>query len=326
MTDKIRWGVLGTGHIAREFAKALRSLDDADIVAVGSRARTTANAFADAFAITRRHASYAALADDPGVDIVYVATPHALHRDNSIRCLEGGKAVLCEKPFAINRRQAEEVFRVAAKCNRFIMEAMWMRFIPAVRQAMAWIAEGAIGDVRMVQASFGFRDDAENLFNPDLGGGSLLDVGIYPITLAHMAFGRPPTEIRSLAALGRNGVDEQAGMVLGFDNGGLAVLASAIQTNTPHDASIMGTDGMITLHDSFWNATRVSLQREGAERLTRSFPLRCNGYEYEAEEAQTCLRAGRLESSTVPHRATLEIMSTMDTLRAQWGLQYPMEI
>jgi predicted dehydrogenase len=321
----VRWGILGTGYIARLFAKALRSLDDADLVAVGSRTRASADVFAKDFGIRHRHASYAALAADSEVEIVYVATPHALHKENSILCLDAGKAVLCEKPFTINRAQADEVIRVAAKNKRFLMEAMWTRFIPAVRQATAWIREGAIGDVRMVQASFGFRDHEEKLFDPALGGGSLLDVGIYPITLAHLGFGGPPAQIRSLPTLGKNGVDEQAGILLGHKNGGLAVLASAIQTQTPHDAFIMGTEGMIRLHDTFWNATEVSLIPAEGNPRTLSFPFHCNGYEYEAREAQACLRAGRLESETMPHRTTLEVMDTLDAIRRQWGLRYPME-
>ncbi len=324
-TRPIRWGILGTGHIARLFARALRSMDDADVAAVGSRTRAAADAFAEEFGVRNRHASYRALAFDPDVDIVYVATPHALHKDNSILCLDAGKAVLCEKPFTINRAQAEEVIRVAAKHRLFLMEAMWTRFIPAVRQATAWIREGAIGEVRMVQASFGFRDDEDKLFNPALGGGSLLDVGIYPITLAHLAFGKSPARIESMAFLGRGGVDEQAGILLGYEGGGIAVLGSAIQTQTPHDACIMGTAGMIRLHDTFWNATKVSLLPAEGAPTTLSFPHACNGYEYEAREAQACLRAGRLESQTMPHRVTLEVMDTLDAIRRQWGLRYPME-
>src|SRR5262249_22747968 len=157
------WGILGTGNIAWQFTQALQSMKDAQVAAVGSRTQAAADVFGNQFKIARRHASYASLAADPDVDIVYIATPHALHKDNTILCLEAGKAVLCEKPFAINTAQAEEMIRVAQKQNVFLMEAMWTRFIPAVKQAMAWIAEGMIGEVRMVQASFGFRDDSPNL-------------------------------------------------------------------------------------------------------------------------------------------------------------------
>jgi len=324
----VRWGILGTGEIAHLFATALVAMEDAVIAAVGSRTQGSADAFGDEFKIPRRHPSYRELAEDPEVDLIYVATPHGLHKENTILCLEAGKGVLCEKPFTINRRDAEEVMAVAEKQQVFLMEAMWTRFIPAVRQAMRWIEEGAIGDVRMVHAHFGFRWDAPEgaaLFDPAMGGGSLLDVGIYPITLAHMAFGGAPTRIQGLPTLGRNGVDEQAAMVLGFENGGLAVLSSAIMTEMPTDAYIMGTEGMIRLHADFWNASKVSIRRGEDEPEVNSFPLICNGYEYEAQEAQECFRAGKLQSETMPHAATLDVLGIMDELRAQWGLKYPME-
>jgi dihydrodiol dehydrogenase / D-xylose 1-dehydrogenase (NADP) len=325
MSSKIRWGILGTGHIANTFATAIASLDDAVVQAVGSRTQESADKFADVYGIPNRHATYQALAADPEVDAVYIATLNSLHMDNTIMSLEAGKAVLCEKPFTINRAQAERAIAVARKEKRFLMEAMWTRFMPALQQAMSWIDEGLIGEVRMVQANFGFRYDAAPLFDPELGGGSLLDVGVYPITVAHMAFRQAPTQIRSLPYLGRNGVDEQAAYILGYDGGGLALLGSAIQTKSPYDAYIMGTDGMIVIHDSFWNATRVSLERPEQETLTKEFPLHCNGYEYEAMEVHRCLREGKLESDIMPLQTTLDILEVMDNIRLQWGLRYPME-
>jgi dihydrodiol dehydrogenase / D-xylose 1-dehydrogenase (NADP) len=325
MATPTHWGILGTGSIARLFTTALQSLDDARVVAVGSRAQETADAFGDQFAIPRRHASYEALAADPEVEIIYVATPHRYHQENSILCLNAGKAVLCEKPFTINRQQAEAVIAVARQRKRFLMEAMWTRFIPAVKKALEWIDQGAIGEVRMVQASFGFRDQDDQLFDPYLGGGSLLDVGIYPINLAHMAFAKSPMRIESLATLGKGGVDEQAGMLLGYEGGGLAILASAIQTQTPTDATLMGTEGMIRLGHTFWDATEATLLREGMEPEVCLLPHRCNGYEYEAEAVHGCLHSGQLECAAMTHQMTLDILTTMDTIRSQWGLRYPME-
>lgn len=327
MSDAVRWGILGTGNIAQKFSTALTAMEDAKIIAVGSRSQESADAFADQFDIPTRHATYQALADDPEVELIYVATPHGLHKENTILCLKSGKGVLCEKPFALNRAQVEEMIAVAEEEQVFLMEAMWTRFIPAVQQAMSWITEGAIGDVRMVQASFGFRWDAPEgaaLFDPAMGGGSLLDVGVYPITLAHMAFGGSPTVVQSIPTLGRNGVDEQAGILFGYDNGGLAVLSSAIMTDTPYDAYIMGTKGMIKLHDSFWNASKVSIRRGGddVEPEIHEFPLMCNGFEYEAREAQECLRSGKLQSDVMSHEITLEVIDILDGLRKEWGLEY----
>lgn len=326
MPKPVRWGILGTGSIAHKFATALTAMDDATIAAVGSRTQTSADTFGDRFNIPRCHASYEDLANDPDIDLVYIATPHGLHKENTILCMEAGKGVLCEKPFTVNRRDAQEVIVIAEQQRVFLMEAMWTRFIPAVQQVVRWIEDGAIGEVRMVQAAFGFQSDASEesrLFDPAMGGGSLLDVGIYPLTLAHLAFGQMPDRIQSLPTLGRNGVDEQAGIVLGFEGGGLAVLASAITTDTPHDAFIMGTKGMIHLHDSFWNASKVSIRRGDGSPKVHTFPLMCNGYEYEAQEAQQCFRAGTLQSDIMPHATTLEMLGLMDALRAQWGLKYP---
>jgi predicted dehydrogenase len=321
----IRWGILGTGDIANQLARALNSLDDSRLVAVGSRNQDTADAFAETFRVERAHPTYAALAADPDVDVIYIATPHAMHMDNSILCLEAGKPVLCEKPFAINTAQAERVIAVARKQQRFIMEAMWTRFMPTMHQALQWIAEGAVGEVRMVQAAFGFQADSPKLFDPTLGGGSLLDVGIYPVTLAHLAFGGTPANIRTLAHLGRNGVDELAAIIFQYPNGGLATLSSAITCDTPFDAHIMGSEGTIRLYDEFWDATKVSLQRGDEDPEALLFPHPCNGYEYEVLEVNRCLRAGLLESDVMPHATTLEIMKLLDTIRAEWGLRYPME-
>lgn len=328
MSEKLRWGILGTGNIANQFATALSSMDDAEIAAVGSRSQATADAFAEKYGIARRHASYEALAADPEVDLIYVSTPHGLHKENTLLCIEHGKGVVCEKPFTLNRKDAEEVFAAARAKGVFVMEAMWTRFIPAVRQAMKWIAEGRIGEVRMVQSSFGFAWDgteAGRLFEPEMGGGSLLDVGIYPITIAHLAFGGAPSAMTGIAHLGESGVDEQAGFVLGYEGGGLAVLSSAILTETPYDAYILGTLGKIKLHSTFWNAEKVSLQIGEGDWETQTFPHPCNGFEYEAMEAQRCFREGRIESETMSHAITLEVMGIMDTLRSQWGLRYPGE-
>jgi predicted dehydrogenase len=303
-------------------------MPDAEIAAVGSRSQEAADAFGDRFGIPHRHAGYQALADDSDVDLVYIATPHALHHENSILCLQAGKGVLCEKPFTINRREAEDVIAIARTRKLFLMEAMWTRFIPAVQQALRWVEAGEIGDVRTVDASFGFRaDPAEGgpLFDPALGGGSLLDVGIYPITLAHMVFGGLPSRIESKSIIGKSGVDEQASLELEFDGGGVARLNCAITAEMPGDAYIAGTEGTIRLHDSFWNATRVSIQRGHGAPEVHEFPLAHNGYEYEAHAAQECFRAGEMECETMPHAATLEVLDIMDAARAQWGLKYPME-
>ena len=326
MGDIFRWGIIGPGSIAHKFATGLRALDDAQIVAVGSRSQDRADAFADAYDVPNRHASYEALAEDPEVDAVYVATPHPFHKENSILCLKAGKPVLCEKPFTINQHEAREVIEVAHSEGVFLMEAMWTRFLPITKQVKAWVTDGAIGEVRMLYADFGFRarlNPKGRLFDLALGGGGLLDIGIYPISYASMVFNTQPATISSQAHIGETGVDEQAAMVFGYDKGQLALISCGVRTKTPHEAKILGTDGMITV-PQFWDGrTAILSTGDKEEEVT----LKCagNGYECEAAEVAHCVRKGKLESDLMSHDDTLANMQTLDAIREQWGLKYPME-
>lgn len=327
MTEPIRWGILGTGNIAHQFARGLADTADATLVAVGSRSIETANTFGDEFSIPRRHASYEELATDDEVDAVYVSTPHPMHKDNSILLLEHGKAVLCEKPFTINAGEAKAVIDVARQRDIFLMEAMWTRYVPAVVRARELIAEGAIGDVRMIQADFGFRagiNPEGRLFNPDLGGGALLDVGIYVLSMASMVLGPHPVDIMSASHIGETGVDEQSGMILSYPDGKLAVLSCAVRTSTAVEARIFGTEGSILLHSPFFKCGALTVKRGGDEEFI-DLPLAGNGYNYEAAEVGQCLRRGLKESDIMSLEETLALMELLDTIRAQWGLTYPME-
>lgn len=322
MSDaRIRWGILGTGSIAHKFAEALAILPEADLVAVGSRRQKTADAFAKAHTIRHAHGSYEALAADPEVDAVYVGTPHPMHRDNAMLCLTHDKAVLCEKPFAMNTRDAEAMIALARSRQRFLMEAMWTHFFPAMGEIRRLIAKGRIGEVRMVKADFCFRSRWKpegRLLNPELGGGALLDIGVYTVSLARMIYGREPTSVHSVAALGKTGVDEQTGILLGYDDGALGVLTCAVRTTTPHEALIAGTEGWIRIPHPFWQPDRFTLNIDGKEK-ERTFERLGNGYCWEAQEVMTCLRKNRLESNVMPHAKTLGVMQTMDRIQAQWG-------
>ena len=327
MSDTIRWGILSTGSIAHSFAKGLASAKDAELVAVGSRTQEAADTFGDEFNVPRRHASYADLANDPDVDAIYVATPHSLHKENTMLCLEAGKAVLCEKPFTINAAETREMVELARKKQIFLMEAMWTRFIPLMCRVRELVAEGAVGEVRMVSADFGFRagfNPEGRLFAPALGGGGLLDVGVYTISFASMILGRP-TRVTGLCHLGESGVDEQAAVVLGYDAGRLALLSCGVRINTPHEATILGTDGQIRIHPAFWKPTDMTVRASGKDPEDMAIPFEGNGYNYQAEEVGHCLREGKTESSIMPLDESIEIMETMDEIRAQWGLKYPME-
>lgn len=327
MTEPIRWGIIGPGNIAKKFATGLTALPDAELVAVGSRTQAGADAFGELFGVPHRHASYDALAHDPQVDAVYIATPHSLHRENSLLCLEAGKAVLCEKPFTINAAEAETVVSLARQKGLFLMEAMWTRYLPLMVKVRELLAEGVIGDVRMLSADFGFGsrfNPQSRLYDPNLGGGALLDVGVYPVSLASMVFGSP-AHITSMAHLGPSNVDEQAAIILGYTGGQLAVLSTSIQATTPQEAVLMGTEGRIKIHYPWWVPTRLTLSRRGQPDEVIEIPFSGNGYNYEAAEVAQGLRAGKLESEIMPLDETLSIMGTMDEARAQWGLKYPME-
>ena len=327
MSAPIRWGILGTGKTARQFAAGLKVLPGAQLVAVGSRTAAAAAAFGAEFQVPHCHASYEALANDPEVDVIYVATPHACHKENTLLALAAGKAVLCEKPFTINAREAAEVITFARAKKLFLMEAMWTRCFPLMDKLRELLVTQAIGELRMLTADFGFRaeyHEEPRLFDRAAGGGALLDVGVYPISLASLLFGSP-ISITTQAHLGRTGVDEEAAMVLLHAQGQLAVLSTAIRVDTAQEAVLSGTQGRIRIHRPWWRPTVMTLSREGQPDEVMEFPLTGNGYQFEAAEVMRCLRAGKLESNLMPLDESLSVMKTMDAIRAQWGLKYPMD-
>ncbi|MCC7265228.1 MAG: Gfo/Idh/MocA family oxidoreductase [Candidatus Latescibacteria bacterium] len=325
MTSPTRWGILGTGSIAKKFAEGLTALPEARLVAVGSRTAEAAAAFGERYQVPHRHASYEALARDPEVEAIYISTPHTLHCENTLLCLGEGKAVLCEKPFAINSAQATQMVGAARDRGVLLMEAMWTRFLPV----MGWVRQSLpqIGQVRLVSADFGFRagyNRQSRLFAPELGGGALLDVGIYVLSFASMILGPRPAQLASATSLGESGVDEQSSLLLSYADGAQALLSCAVRTNTPQEARIIGTEGSILLDSPFWRGTAATL-RTGGGQVRAELPLHGNGYNYEAAEIGRCLRAGETESLIIPLDETLAIMRLMDQARAQWGLRYPME-
>ncbi|MFC2030244.1 Gfo/Idh/MocA family protein [Chloroflexota bacterium] len=327
MLEKVCWGTIGTGWIAHQFASALEHLPEAELAAVASRTIETADRFGDRFDVARRYGSYQALVDDPGVDAVYVATPNPAHKANSLLCLRAGKPVLCEKPFAINARDAHEVIRVAREEKLFLMEAMWTRFLPLMLDVQKLLAGGAIGDVQMLFADLCIRfdfDPKDRRYDPELGGGALLDLGVYPISFASMVFGAP-SRVSALAHLGETGVDEQAAVILGYDGGRLAVSNFSLRVDSPVEACILGSEGSIRI-DPWWiKPSKLTLSVSGQEDKVLEAPYPGNGYQFEASEVMNCLRAGKLESEVMPLDETLSIMETLDEIRDRWGLRYPME-
>lgn len=327
MSDAVRWGILSTGDIAHQFASDLRHVEGAELTSVASRSLEKADRFGDEFGIPCRYGSYEDLAASDGVDMIYIGTPHPLHEANALLCLEEGKAVLCEKPLALNAAQARRMIKTAQSRGLFLMEAMWTYFFPAMQQVRTWLREGAIGEVQMVRADFCFHinfDPEFRLFSPRLGGGALLDVGVYALALADLAFGGPPSALQSTAVLGETGVDERASISLTYPGGGVASLTCASRTAMPEEAVIAGSKGWIRLPARFSQPDVVVLEREGQCENLR-FDRQGYGYVYEAKHAVQCLQAGLTESPEAPLMQSLARMETMDRIRAQWGLHYPDE-
>ena len=324
----IRWGILGTGRIAHHFANGLKAVPDAELLAVGSRAQESADAFGDEFGVERRYGSYQDLAADADLDAIYVSTPHQDHKASTLLCLAAGRNVLCEKPFAINAGEAREMVESARAKNLFLMEAMWTRFRPTMVKVRELIDSGAVGEPRFVSANIGWMstyDPVFRLYNPELGGGALLDGGVYPVSFASMVLGTP-SAIASVATLGQSGVDEQEAIALLHPSGAVASIGMTIQASSVNLAQIVGTKGRIEIHHDWHRPEGLTYYPAGGERQEFLYPqTEGNGYQYEAIEVGRCLREGLLESPVMPLDETISIMETMDTLRGQWGVRYPME-
>ncbi|MGW5672181.1 Gfo/Idh/MocA family protein [Micromonospora sp. NPDC003776] len=319
-----RWGILATGMIAGRFAEDLRLVPGAELVAVGSRTRESAELFAARHDVPRAYASWAELAADPDVDVIYVATPHAAHHEAAMTCLAGDKAVLVEKPCTLDLPTTTELLETARRRGLFLMEAMWMRTNPLIRRMLELVRDGAIGEVTHVRADFG----AAGPFPPEhrmrartLGGGALLDLGVYPISLAHLLLG-VPQHVQAWARLSPEGVDENTGLVFGWDSGAVATLSCGMVGATAITAAITGTTGRIDLPEPFYRPGAAVLHRRGAEPETIPADPTGGGYQYEAIEVQRCLAAGLAESPLVPHSATLEVMALLDDIKARIGVSY----
>lgn len=321
----IKWGIFGPGGISSKFAQDLAFAAGAELVAVGGRSLEKAERFAKEHQAPRAYGSLEELAADPDVDIVYIGTLHTVHRENAVALLRAGKSVLCEKPFAMNAAETSDMIQAARENGVFLMEAMWTRYLPPIRKVREWLAEGRIGEVRMLKADFGFDigwAPESRLLDPALGGGALLDAGIYPVSFASMVFGAQPDKIMSSARIGQTGVDEQFSLLFEYEGGRTAALNGAVQLGMVSDAYIYGTKGYIHIPNFLFGKT-ASLHVRGEEPVHFADDREAKGYAFEAEEAMSCLREGKLESSVMPVEETLSIMGTLDAIRKQWGLRYP---
>lgn len=322
----IRWGILATGSIARLFTRDLALLPDAAVVAVGSRTAEAAERFGAEFGIPHRHASYRSLVTDPDVDVVYVSTPHPGHYAATMMAIEAGKAVLVEKPFAMSAAETGEMIAAARARGTFLMEAMWTRFLPHIAQVRSIVSAGTLGDVVLVTAEHGQwfpQDAAFRLFAPSLGGGALLDLGIYPVSFAHMLLGAP-TSITAVSDPAFTGVDATTSMVLRYPGGAHAVLTTTLAAAAANRAAVNGTEARIEIDGWFYQPTSFRvLDRAGRELSRYAEPDPGRGMQHQAAEVGRCLRAGRTESPVLPLDETLAIMQTMDEIRRQIGLDYP---
>lgn len=331
MATNVRWGILGTGRIAKQFAADLSHVANSEIKAVGSRAIDTAKSFGDLYDIPNRYDSYQALVDDPDVDVIYVSTPHNLHYENCMQALRAGKHVLCEKAFTVNRRQAEEVINLARDSKLFIMEAMWTRFFPATHRIIELIDSGEIGEVRQIDAHFGFNkeyDPESRLYAPELAGGALLDVGVYVIWAAHFIYKQVPDKITATTHKAQTGVDGQTRMLFEYNDGRASMLSCAVSLQTRQDVFIAGTKGSIRVHRHFWHPDSFTVTYNDSANTperTETHPITASGMNYEAEECVKCIRAGKTESDLLPLQHTLDVMGIMDACREQWGFVYPGE-
>ena len=320
------WGILGPGGIARAFAKDLTLLEGHTIGAVGSRSIDNAHSFAKDFGGTA-YASYEELVKDPTIDAIYVATPHPAHHDNVILALDAGKPVLCEKPFAVNAREAQAMVDAAAKNKVALMEAMWARFLPHYSKVREIVASGVLGPILSIHADHGQRLADQNiprLVEPHLAGGALLDLGIYPISFAHMILGNPAS-ITSSAIMTNKGVDAQTSMIFTYQSGAQSVLTTTMIEQTPCRAVVAGLHGWLEIDRTFYNPTsmRVVLNDGTVTQYPNTYTG--HGLREQAESFKQLVESGKIQSEILSWQDTIDIMKTMDAVREQIGLKYPFE-
>ncbi|MET4583616.1 putative dehydrogenase [Conyzicola nivalis] len=327
MTGPIRWGILGTGWIAEQFVTDILA-NGITVTAVGSRSQGSADAFAERFGIPTAHGSYEALAADPEVDVVYVATPHPMHADNATLVLNAGKHALVEKPFTLNAAEAQRVVDLASAKNLVVLEAMWTRWLPHMVRLREILAAGTIGDVRTVIADHNQKlpsDPKHRINAPELGGGALLDLGIYPVSFAWDVLGEPQSTV-AISSPTATGVDRQTAILFGYADGQQAVLHTALDTAGPNTASVIGTDGWIALRDTFYAPTNFTVF-DSAGTVVEEYvdSVEQRGMQFQAWETERLIAAGTPAGEILSPSETVGIMGSLDEVRRQIGLVYPGE-
>ena len=324
MSKTINWGILGLGNIANNFAHDLILMPNGKLHGVASRSLDKAKQFSQKYSATRYYGSYEELAKDPEIDVVYIATPHVFHFENTMMCLQEGKSVLCEKPLGVNTNEVKIMIEEASSRNLFLMEALWTRFIPSTEKLLGLIKSKIIGDVKFMRADFGFKGDTNpngRLFNRSLGGGSLLDIGIYPIYLSLLTLGIP-NDIKAMARISNTQVDSYCAMLFDYNNSEKAVLESTFEAETPTEAIIYGDKGAIKMHSPFHHSKRLSIWQNKELNKIIDIAYKGNGLYHEIEEVTHCLLKGKTESSKMTHKDSLDLITLMDKINQQIGLSF----
>jgi len=322
-----KWGIIGPGRIAHNFAKGVNVIDDAEIYAIASRNKERADAFAEEFNIRTIYSTYEELVNDPKVDGIYVATPHRFHFEQTLLALNAGKPVLCEKPFNVNSSETKTLIEVAQKNKVFLMEALWTRYLPIYGVVRSWLDENLIGEVKLLNSTFGFnfpRDLEDRKFNHELAGGALLDLGVYNIAVSQWVMKQNPKTFSAHGYLGETNVDELLAVNLQYEGGEVSQFSCNFLSKNENDFIIYGSKGHIRIHNNFWGSSKATLYANN-EEITENRPFRATGFEYQTEEAMRCIREGKLESPIMPLDQTLANMKLMDSIRKEIGLKYSFE-
>jgi predicted dehydrogenase len=321
------FGIIGPGKIARRFADAFQHVPNVRVYAVASRDGSKAEQFAAAVGAEKSYSSYEAIVRDPGVDIIYIATPHPFHHPQTMLCLNHHKPVLCEKPLALNLKQVKEMTDLASRNNTFLMEGMWTRFFPAMHKVLELIQSGVIGEVKFVQGDFGFAAPVNpdgRVYNLELGGGAQLDVGVYPLFLALLILGKPD-QVKAFSHLASTGADASTSALLHYKNGTMADIFSSVVTDSPKEGHIMGTQGRIRMHTPWYKTQKISLHLNSGEVTEYPFPHSGNGFEFQIAAVVRCLEEKKPECEWMPHSMSLLLAEVADEIRKQGGVRYSVD-
>lgn len=315
----INWGIIGIGKIAEKFTQDLETVTDCKLLAVASTDLDRAQSFARKHNAAFAFGTYEEIFNAPDLDVVYIATPHVTHAYCSKLCLENKVAVLCEKPFAMNEEEVKSMIETAKKYDTFLMEAMWTRFLPTTLKTLQLIESGVIGEIKSIHADFGFKADFEperRLFNPKLGGGALLDIGIYPAYLSLLLLGYP-SAIKAVSTVGGTGVDETTSFVFQYEQGSTAVLNCTILADTNTEAWVYGTNGKINVHSRFHESKKLTLYVDEQPPVDFEFNRETRGYDFEIREVNNCLNQGLKESALMPHAMSLKLIHLLDKIQKE---------